>query len=66
MGQPSKFGQPSLEWVPDRLPCDRKFSGTGPYPVAGKILWADMASFAFVVPPLIEAFALYLLHHDKL
>jgi hypothetical protein len=33
--------------------------GSGPYRIAGR-LWADMASIAFVVPPLVEAFALYL------
>ncbi|MFQ5739171.1 MAG: hypothetical protein ACE5JX_09155 [Acidobacteriota bacterium] len=40
-------------------PASYTVPGTGPYSIAGQI-WADMASICFVVPPLIEAFALYL------
>ena len=40
-------------------PASHAVPGTGPYLVIGRI-WADMASICFVVPPLIEALALYL------
>ncbi len=41
-------------------PASHTVAGTGPYLVVWPI-WADMASVCFVVPPLVEAFSLYLL-----